>query len=48
MSAMCRRGFLAAALSLAFAAGVLAQPAKLQGFATPEAAATHKESYASL
>lgn len=40
MSAMFRRGLLAAALSLGFAAGALAQPAKLQGFATPEAAAS--------
>ncbi len=41
MSAMFRRGLLAAALFLGLAAAALAQPtAKLQGFATPEAAAT--------
>lgn len=40
MSAMFRRGLLAAALSLGFAAGALAQQAtKLQGFPTPDAAA---------
>jgi len=39
MSAMFRRGLLAAALSLGFAAGALAQTAKLQGFPTPDAAA---------
>ncbi len=40
MSAMFRRGLLAAALSLGIAAGALAQQApKLQGFPTPDAAA---------
>lgn len=40
MSAMFRRGLLAAALSLGFAASALAQQAtKLQGFPTPDAAA---------
>jgi hypothetical protein len=40
MSAMFRRGLLAAALSFGFAAGALAQQAaRLQGFPTPDAAA---------